>query len=101
MRHQETAHYVSKFDLNKYYALAYHHPSAGHPTAGHDINRSVTVPNVGGSLGLSYRYQDAKISLGYRTDFFFGAMDTGIDAVKKSNLTFNGPYASISFGIGD
>ena len=68
---------------------------------GHSNDRSVTVPNLGASAGLSYRYTNAKISFGYRADVFFGAMDTGIDAVKKSNLTFNGPYASISVGLGD
>ena len=52
-------------------------------------------------LGLSWRVQDFKVSMGYRADFFFGAMDTGIDAAKKSNTTFNGPYASISVGLGN
>jgi len=64
-------------------------------------SRSVTVPNVGGFIGLSYSYVDAKISLGYRADVFFGAMDTGIDARKSSNMVFHGPYASISIGLGD
>ena len=64
-------------------------------------SRNVTVPNVGGFVGLSYRYTDAKLSIGYRYDTFLNAMDTGIDATKKSNVTFNGPFASISFGIGD
>ncbi len=44
---------------------------------------------------------NAKLSLGYRYDTFLNAMDTGIDAAKKSNVTFNGPYASISIGLGD
>ena len=64
-------------------------------------SRNVTVPNVGGFVGLSYRYTDAKLSIGYRYDTFLNAMDTGIDATKKSNVTFNGPYASISIGLGD
>ena len=44
--------------------------------------RRVTVPNLGGFAGLSARYADAKISLGYRDDIFLSAMDTGIDARK-------------------
>ncbi len=64
-------------------------------------SRSVTVPNVGGSLGLSVKYPNFKVSVGYRYDTFLNAMNTGIDAAKKSNLTFNGPYASISIGLGD
>ena len=63
--------------------------------------RSVAVPNLGGSLGVSVKYPNAKISIGYRYDTFLSAMDTGIDTAKKSNLTFNGPYASISIGIGN
>jgi iron complex outermembrane recepter protein len=101
VRHQETARYCSRC-LGKYnYTTVYHHPSASHPAFGHDTDRSVIVPNVGGSVGLSWRVQDFKFSMGYRADIFFGAMDTGIDAVKKSNTTFNGPYASISVGLGD
>jgi len=68
----------------------------------HDTrSRSVTVPNVGGSLGFSVKYPNFKVSLGYRYDTFLNAMDVGIDARKTSNLTFNGPYASISIGLGD
>jgi hypothetical protein len=67
-----------------------------------DQNRShfVTIPNVGGFAGLSFQYADAKLALGYRGDFFFGAMDSGIDAAKKENVGFYGPFASISVGIG-
>ncbi|HEV2561789.1 MAG TPA: hypothetical protein VGT78_06575 [Rhizomicrobium sp.] len=71
------------------------------PAVNHTRVRSVTVPNVGGFAGLTYRIEDFKISFGYRADFFFGAMDGGIDAAKKENVGFNGPYASISVGLGD
>lgn len=64
-------------------------------------SRSVTVPNVGGFAGLSFRYSDAKLSLGYRADFFFGAVDGGIDSRKSENRGFFGPFASISVGLGD
>ena len=83
-----------------FYGMLYSSTAPGH----HHHNtrsRSVTVPNVGGFAGISYRYTDAKLSIGYRYDTFLSAMDTGIDAAKKSNVTFNGPYASISIGIGD
>ncbi|HEV2562232.1 MAG TPA: hypothetical protein VGT78_08820 [Rhizomicrobium sp.] len=98
-RHQETAHYLSRYGILQnggYYALTYQHPPAGH-----DTDRSVTVPNVGGSVGLSWRVQDFKVSFGYRADFFFGAMDAGIDARRSETLGFKGPYASISVGLGD
>jgi iron complex outermembrane recepter protein len=62
--------------------------------------RTVTVPNVGGFAGLSFRYANAKISAGYRADLFFGAMDGGIDTAKKENVGFYGPFASVSVGIG-
>jgi len=64
-------------------------------------SKSVTVPNVGGFAGLSFRYPNAKISVGYRADFFFGAEDGGIDTRKSANRGFYGPYASISIGLGD
>ena len=63
-------------------------------------SRSVTVPNLGGFAGVSMRKANAKVSLGYRADFFFGAMDTGIDARRTSDLGFHGPFATISIGLG-
>ena len=64
-------------------------------------SRRVTVPNLGGSLGLSFQFVDAKVSVGYRADVFFGAIDGGIDTRKSENRSFFGPYATISIGLGD
>jgi iron complex outermembrane recepter protein len=63
--------------------------------------RNVTVPNVGGSVGLSWQLQNFKMSFGYKADFFFNAIDGGIDARKSENRAFYGPYASVSIGLGD
>ena len=92
VQHQESGNKVHF----TYYTQVYHNPPTGHVA-----NRSVTVPNVGGSVGLSWRVQDFKVSLGYRADFFFGAIDGGIDARKNEPLGFKGPFASISVGLGD
>jgi iron complex outermembrane recepter protein len=64
-------------------------------------SRSVTVPNIGAFASISYRYSDAKMSLGYRADLFFNAIDGGIDTRKEENRGFFGPFASISIGIGN
>lgn len=73
------------------------HNQSGNPNR----RRSVLVPNLGGFAGISFRYSDAKVSFGYRADYFFCAMDGGIDTRKSENLGFKGPYASISIGLGD
>ncbi|HEV2561055.1 MAG TPA: Lpg1974 family pore-forming outer membrane protein [Rhizomicrobium sp.] len=67
------------------------------------LNRSkqMIVPNLGGFAGISWRYSNAKVSLGYRADMFFGAIDGGIDTHKNENRGFYGPFASISVGLGD
>lgn len=67
------------------------------------LNRSkqVIVPDFGGFAGISWRYPNAKVSIGYRADLFFGAIDGGIDTRKSENRGFHGPFASISVGIGD
>jgi iron complex outermembrane receptor protein len=70
------------------------------PLHSHNRSRMVAVPNVGALFGLSYKYQNAKVSFGYRVDEFFGAMDGGIDTHKSENRGFNGPYANISIGLG-
>ena len=69
-------------------------------SGGHDNARSVTVPNVGGFAGASFRVGNVKMSAGYRADFFFGAVDGGIDLRKSENLGFYGPFATISIGLG-
>jgi hypothetical protein len=63
-------------------------------------SRTVTVPNLGGFAALSYRFTRAKLSLGYHADFFFGAMDRGIDARRSVTTGYHGPYATISIGLG-
>ncbi len=65
-----------------------------------DRVRNVAVPNVGGFAGLSMRYPNAKVSLGYRIDAFFGAMDGGIETRKTYDRDFYGPFATISIGLG-
>jgi len=76
---------------------------AAYPTRERHQRRShsVMVPNLGGFAALTAQFRDAKVSIGYRYDTFLSAMDTGIDTRKTSNLTFNGPYVSISVGLGD
>jgi len=66
----------------------------------HTRSHSVTIPNIGAFASLSVKYPDAKVSFGYRADFFFGAMDGGIDARKTYNRSFFGPYAAVSIGLG-
>ncbi|HEV2561793.1 MAG TPA: hypothetical protein VGT78_06595 [Rhizomicrobium sp.] len=94
--HQTTGvYYKSRF------VLKYHYSKQIHRSGNPNRSRNVTVPNIGGFAGISFRYSDAKISFGYRGDFFFGAIDGGIDNRKSTTLGFNGPYASISVGLGD
>ena len=65
-------------------------------------NKRVTVPNLGGMVGFSYRLGgEAQISFGYKADFFFNAIDGGIATAKIEDRAFFGPYASISIGLGD
>jgi hypothetical protein len=51
--------------------------------------------------GFSIKWPNAKISIGYRADIFLNAMDGGWDTAKKENRSFMGPFASVSFGLGD
>jgi hypothetical protein len=62
--------------------------------------RRKVVPNLGGYIGASARYNNAKISFGYRADTFFGAMDGGQETAKDYNRGFYGPYLNVSIGLG-
>lgn len=76
-------------------------PSAQHTNAASfNRSRTVVVPNLGGFAGVSFLYSNAKVSFGYRADFFFGATDGGLDSRKSENVGFHGPFATISVGIG-
>lgn len=63
-------------------------------------SKTVTIPSVGGLAGVSLRFPNAKVSLGYRGDFFFGATDSGIDIHRSEDEKFYGPFATISIGLG-
>jgi len=66
----------------------------------HERSRSVMVPNVGAFAGVSFRQGAAKVSFGYRADFFFGAVDDGVDVRHTVDRNFYGPFAKISVGLG-
>ncbi len=70
-------------------------PQTGTSDRGH----SVVVPNLGAFAGFSFRFDRAKVSVGYRGDFFFGAMDGGLDTRKSYNQEFYGPFATVSIGL--
>ena len=61
---------------------------------------SVTVPNFGAFAGMSLKFPNARVSLGYRADFFLNVMDSGIDARHTEDMIFHGPFAKISVGLG-
>ncbi|HVP83920.1 MAG TPA: hypothetical protein VMS78_04275 [Rhizomicrobium sp.] len=71
-----------------------------HLTSAPSRDRTVVVPNLGGFAGLSWRLPNGKISLGYRADFFFGAIDGGLSTSEKDTRGFSGPFGSLSIGLG-
>ena len=81
------------------YGRGYHKPVRHNA----DIARrkNVLVPNIGGFAGLSYQWSEAKLSIGYRADFFLNAIDGGWDIHKDTARGFYGPFASISIGLGN
>jgi hypothetical protein len=93
-QHQTSGRYIKGLASGN--QISSYAPGA-HPV---DRARTVTIPNFGGFAGLSFRYADAKLDMGYRADFFFNAIDSGIDTRKSGNIGFYGPFAAISIGIG-
>ncbi|HVP83835.1 MAG TPA: hypothetical protein VMS78_03845 [Rhizomicrobium sp.] len=100
VQHHETNTYHSSYPTGgnqgqQYFNIVYQGPSVEHSRS-----RGVFVPNIGGFAGLSLKYPNAKVTLGYKADFFFGAMDGGNDVRRAEDIGFHGPYASISIGLG-
>jgi len=94
VQHQSTARKIAR--INGRDVISSQMPGSGNRT----VSRHVTVPNVGGFAAVSYRFTNAKISAGYRADFFFGALDRGLDTRDSAALGFHGPFATVSFGLG-
>ena len=95
--HHQTAGFYLKGPL---VGASIQHSTYVNPPVDHSRVRTVTIPNAGGFAGITFRYADAKVSFGYRGDFFFHAMDTGWDTQKSSTVGFYGPFASVSIGLG-
>jgi hypothetical protein len=95
-RQKVKLNYTTMAKLYRVYPSYSSHHNAVHRTE----SRRVTVPNLGGFAALSYRFTNAKISAGYRADFFFGAMDGGLDTHRSMTTGFHGPFATISVGLG-
>lgn len=94
--HHKTGQYQE--ETAKYYPSL--RSTVYHTSAALERRESVTVPNLGGYAALSLKYSRVKISLGYRVDYFFNAMDGGIDTRKTYDRGFYGPFASFSIGLG-
>jgi len=99
VHHQGYGRYWPKYAIG-IYTQGVHLVYASQDTDGHRTARSIVVPNIGGFAGVSWRYANTKVSIGYRGDFFFNAMDVGIDERKSSNVGFYGPFATVSIGLG-
>jgi hypothetical protein len=63
-------------------------------------SRTVMIPNLGGTAAISLRFYNSKVTFGYRSDFFFNAMDVGVDKRISQTVGFYGPFATVSIGLG-
>lgn len=70
-----------------------------HSTPSFPRSKTVLVPNLGGFAGISWRMPNAKVSVGYKADFFFNAIDVGIATRETATRGFYGPFASLSIGF--
>ncbi len=91
--HQTSASYVTNTVPPSIHPT--HHTNSG----SFNRSRAVVVPNIGGFAGMSFSFTTVKVSMGYRGDFFFGAMDTGNDTRTTKTVGFYGPFATISIGF--
>jgi iron complex outermembrane receptor protein len=62
-------------------------------------SKEAMVPNLGGFAGMSVKFQNAKVSFGYKGDFFFNAMDGGWDQAQSKTVGLFGPFANLSIGF--
>ncbi|MGE5500683.1 MAG: TonB-dependent receptor domain-containing protein [Ignavibacteriales bacterium] len=63
-------------------------------------SKSVGVPLLDLSLGLSYEIQRIKLSTGYRWERYYNVLDGGYAEHKSYDRTVDGPYFKIAVGFG-
>jgi hypothetical protein len=63
-------------------------------------SKSVTVPVLDLSLGLSYKVDRFNVGAGYSWERYFDAIDGGIAEHKSYDRTVDGPYFKVSVGFG-
>ena len=75
------------------FRLMYYHYALSRPgtASQHPLAQRHRAQSRRFHAGLSVKYTDVKVSIGYRYDTFLNAMDTGIDAAKKSNRHLQRP----------
>jgi len=95
--HQVSGRYVKGLASG---SLVSHYPTVPQAPVQVHRSRSVVVPDIEGFAAVSFRLPNSKISVGYRGDFFFDAMDVGLDASKNSTIGYYGPFATVSIGLG-
>jgi len=103
VHHQTTARYFRELLYSHVQSDALvvtHYNKLYSPSVDRIRTHSVIVPNLGGFVGASLKFPNARVSFGYRADFFFGAMDGGIDDRNAATVGFHGPFATISIGLG-
>ena len=91
------SHQTTEVHFKHYYITKTPYQHSASPP---EREKNVAVPNLGGFAGVSWRYPIAKVSIGYRADMFFGAIDGGIDVAHRESRGFYGPFASVSIGLG-
>ena len=64
------------------------------------VSKSVSVPNLSASLGISYTLDRLKLSTGYRWERYYNVIDGGVEEHKSYDRTIDGPYFKLSVGFG-
>jgi hypothetical protein len=71
------------------------------PSVSIERRKNALIPNLEGSAALSFSLPAAKVTIGYRADAFWNAVDGGIEVHKSKGQFLHGPFATISIGLGD
>ncbi|MGE5501662.1 MAG: TonB-dependent receptor domain-containing protein, partial [Ignavibacteriales bacterium] len=74
-------------------------PADRTPVAFHRT-KSVSVPVLDLSLGLSYEIERVKVGAGYRWERYYNAIDGGFAEHKSYDRTLDGPYFKVAVGFG-
>lgn len=98
-RQKFSGQYSSTYVLKTNHRQGTFSTSTTHSFSLRERSRMAVTPNIGAFAGFSYKWPSTRVSIGYRADVYFNAVDGGLNAARNVDRSFYGPFVKIAVGL--